>query len=438
MATSGGPNTTTEGLVFGYDTGYPLVSGSHETYKFNKGEPTTTFDIGTMVPTSPNTFFTSSDTYHYNMHGTVWDWTYYPNSNVSTDGGMEWIPNYEGPGCTGAWKMKKRSGGNSESNFSGTAPGSIDADKDYTVSVWCKTDQASCFRIHLNTTKDGSSYWGYASGYHSGRDIWERLSVTIPSGSLNTSLNTIRFQALGTNVDADAYCRDYQVEQRDHATPFILGRTRSVSGSLIDLTRTHDIDLSNVSFNSNAQINYDGTDDHAVIPYSPTDLDGDVIFSVEAVIKRTGTMSNGGLWGIGGDGSAVGINGYVHPSAANKITIDLWGTATFHAGIDYPLNEYVHVVWVKTTTGFSTSTLVIYINGVAYTGSDLTVMRGSSHTPNLNTSTNGKGIVIGRVGPETDLYHAPGEMPIFKVYNNALSAAEVKENYNAIKNRFNI
>jgi len=437
MSAHANPDIVTNGLVFGFDTGYPLVSESHETYRYNRGEPTTTFDVGTMVPTNPNTYFTSNATYHSNLNGTVWDWNYYPDSNISSDGGMEWVPNYRGPGFTGAWKMKKRAGGNSESNFAGTAPGSIDSSKTYTVSVWCKTDQASMARIHLNTTRSGSSYWGYGSGYHSGGGGWERLSVTIYGGEGNTSINTIRCQCNGTTINADAYWRDYQVEERSHATPFILGGTRSATGSLIDLTGTTNIDVSNASFDSNAQMTFDGTDDYSVIPYASTDLDGDAIFSVEAVIKRTGTMSNGGIWGIG-EGIQAGINGYVFASSPNKISIDLWGTATFHTGVDYPLNKHVHVTWVKTTTGFSTSTIVIYVNGVAYTGSDLTVMRGTSHTPNLNTSTTGQGIVIGRVGATTNSYYAQGEVPIFKLYNRALTAAEVLQNFNATKSRFGL
>ena len=40
MATEGGPNIITDGLAFGYDTGYPMVaSGNDTTYKFNKGAP---------------------------------------------------------------------------------------------------------------------------------------------------------------------------------------------------------------------------------------------------------------------------------------------------------------------------------------------------------------------------------------------------------------
>jgi hypothetical protein len=424
MATSGGPNITTEGLVFGYDTGYPLVSGSHETYRFNKGEPTTTFDIGTMVPTNPNTFFTSSDTYHYNMHGTVWDWTYYPNSNVSTDGGMEWIPNYEGPGFIGAWKMKKRSGGNSESNFSGTAPGSIDADKDYTVSVWCKTSNHSMARIHLNTTKDGSSYWGYASGYHSGNGTWERLSVTIPSGSLNTSLNTIRCQCLGTSTDADAYWRDYQVEQRDHATPFILGGTRSVSGSLIDLTRTTDIDLSLISFDKeNAQITFDGTDDY----FTTTGLSigAPTSVSFETVIRFDGTLDSNDRKVFHWDktsttngvaqirkGNANGRLMYQHHDGSQWYTLSVDDVVTS--------DTYIHILVVHSST-----TATMYKDGVQV---------GTATVGNLEYTNAGEILVGYRANSE----YWKGDIPIFKVYNRALAAEEVKENYNAIKSRFGL
>ena len=44
----------------------------------------------------------------------------------------------------------------------------------------------------------------------------------------------------------------------------------------------------------------------------------------------------------------------------NKIGIDSWGYATFRTDVDYPLNEYIHVTWVKTATTFSTSSLIIF------------------------------------------------------------------------------
>ncbi len=419
MASIGGANIAVDGLVFGYDTGYPLVSASHESYKFNKGEPTTTFNIGSMVPTSPSSFFTSSAVYHSNLHGTVWDWTYYPNSNISDDGGMEWIPNYEGPGFVGAWKMKKRTGGNSESNFSGTAPGSIDDDKDYTVSVWCKTDQASMARIHINTTQDGSSYWGYGSGYHSGNGDWERLSVTVPSGSLNTSINTIRCQAIGTTVDADAYWRDYQVEQRDHATPFILGETRSVSGSLIDLTRNHDIDLSNVSFNSDAQMTFDGTDDYLEVADSNS-LDLTTAMSFEFVVKANSTQNN--LYPRLIDKS----NYLIHLSQTPPFTIaqnitTSGGLRQTAIGSAFPANKWTYIV-----SNYDGQYGKIYVNGVLVKTSDFSSV--------LACNTNSTSLKFGGNGTSDRVLN--GEIAIARVYNKVLTATEVKQNFNALKERF--
>ena len=427
MSAHANPDIVTNGLVFGFDTGYPLVSESHETYRYNRGEPTTTFDVGTMVPTNPNTYFTSNATYHSNLHGTVWDWSYYPNSNISADGGMEWVPNYEGPGFTGAWKMKKRAGGNSESNFSGAAPGAIDSSKTYTVSVWCKTDQASMARIHLNTTKSGSSYWGYASGYHSGGGGWERLSVTIPAGAGNTALNVIRCQCLGTNTNADSYWRDYQVEERSHATPFILGGTRSATGSLIDLTGNSTIDLSNVSFDSNAQMTFDGTDDYVSVP-SFQRFASDSDLTIEAFVKPTSLYSYTQILGRGYSsagypnyylrkgGGSVGWSFFVGDSSSNY-------TASDSDSID--VNVWQHVVGILNR---SENLCKIYVNGLLKQTADATGMGSFENA--------GDNLVIGKSPNSVSYSYFAGDINTLKLYNKALTSTEVLQNYNATKSRF--
>ncbi len=289
----------------------------------------------------------------------------------------------------------------------------------------------------VNGFHDGQA--NSASAYNTKLRTWQRVYQTYTTSSVRDLDSTYLYIYMYGmyNVRATVKVADVQFTWGDHPTQFSEAYERTSTQGLLDLTRNSTIDLSNVTFDSNSQMSFDGTDDYSVIPYASTDLDGDAIFSVEAVIKRTGTMSNGGIWGIG-EGMQAGINGYVFATSPNKISIDLWGTATFHTGVDYPLNKYVHVTWVKTTTGFSTSTIVIYVNGVAYTGSDLTVMRGTSHTPNLNTSTTGNGIVIGRVGATTNSYYAQGEVPVFKIYDRALTQTEVAQNYNAFKDRFGL
>ena len=416
MGINRGPGVVNDGLVFGYDTGYP-ISDNAVTYRFNKGEPTETFNIGTMVPTDASASFTSGSTYQSNLAGSAWDWSYYPNSNVSSAGGMEWHPNAKGPGFKGAWLMKKRPGGNGESNFSGTAPGAITSSEAYTVSVWVKTTQANCFRIHLNTTKNGSSYWGYASSRHTGGGEWERLSVTLPAGSGNTSINTIRFQALGTTVTADAYCRDYQVEKNTHATPFLLSGTRSGTASLIDLKKTVSLDVSNVSFNSDAQITFDGTDDEIELPndlgYSANSV------SVFAWFKINGNSPAGGYHIICGTSqlemsihsSATYLRNGVSGSSGRFVSND--GNQTLNDG------KYHYYGFT-----FDGSTKRAYIDGVQ--------VGTQSVTGTLTTSFSGR-----RVGNYADSYYAHGDIPVYKVYDKVLTAVEVQQNYQAYKNRFN-
>ena len=418
MALSHSPKIVAKGLVFGFDTGYPLVSKSHQSYKYNKGEPTTTFDIGTMVPTNPNTYFISNSAYHSNLHGTVWDWSYYPNSNISSDGGMEWMPNEEGPGFKGAWKMKKRAGGNSESNFSGTAPGSIDQDKDYTVSVWCKTDQASMARIHLNTTKDGSSYWGYGSSYHTGGGDWERLSVTIPAGAGNTSLNVIRCQCVGTSINADSYWRDYQVEQRSHATPFILGGTRSATDSLIDLTRTIDIDVSNASFDDNAKIAFDGTDDYldcGTVTMADNNFSLEVIFEWDDI----DTSSIGFL--IAGNYEQLEIH------TANNNTLRF-------IPYDYPNNSVLDAANIITSG----------INHVVFTAQNLSYSKAYKNGELFDTASTISSVNLStsqtvKLGSRTNnSYYFDGKIYLARIYNRTLTADEISQNFNAIRGRFGI
>ena len=410
-----GPKLTNDNLVFGYDTGYGIADNAVTT-RFYQGEPTETFNIGSMLPTDPTASFVGNSTSQSNLAGSAWDWSYYPNSNISSDGGMEWRPEIQGPTFTGAWLMKRRAGGNGESNFSGTAPGSITSSAAYTVSVWVKTDQASCFRIHLNTTKNGSSYWGYASSYHSGGNEWERLSLTIPANSGNTAINVIRVQAVGSSVNADAYCRDYQVEKRGQATPFILGGTRSDTASLIDLKKTTDIDVGDVSFDSTGQPDYDGTDDYINLgDYAPIRLGTN--FTIECVVRPEEDKWMYFFWkGYGSNNSLAwgrhssGDNWFFSTMIGGSYQNSYMGTAT--------LNKYCHLV-----ATYDGTNLRLYENG------DLKITSAKTHDMLTSSSPAGIG------GPSR---YWNGKIPVTKIYSKVLTTEEVVSNFNAYKNRFDI
>ena len=243
------------------NSGLRLDLNSEYDESFVNNKPTTNLvSNSSMIPTSPTSFYTGGPTYASNVGGSGWGWSYYPNSNISDDGGMIWNPDMEDPyGQPGVWIMKKRPGGNSESNWAGSAPGAIDSTKDHVVSVWCKTDQASCFRIHINVTQNGSSYWGYGSSFHTGGGEWERLSVVVPKDSGNTSINTIRCQALYTNITADAQWKYYQVEEGSTPTDWVDG-SRSQNNTWYDLSGYSNnwTPLTNVTFNGQS-FDFNGT-----------------------------------------------------------------------------------------------------------------------------------------------------------------------------------
>tara|TARA_S200002703_G_scaffold150261_1_gene148492 strand:+ start:2176 stop:3498 length:1323 start_codon:yes stop_codon:yes gene_type:complete len=440
MSAHASPNIITDGLVFGYDTGYNINGRNLGVGRHFKG-PISNNLLEVHNHSRSNT--SSTNGFVLNGEETV----NIPKIGKRSVKYVEYYNNYNNSGDLGCCP-------NLFYYHSGYITG-VESSTSYTYSIIYKhtgnyTHPNFMYRYEYQTDGTYNTEGGIHSTASSRRrhlgNGWYHAWGTFTTQSTTTQLRCYSFlYNYGTTKHRFYVASISLIKNISGSTHLItppqlmLNPNTSISStqSLIDLTRTTNIDVSNVSFDSNAQMTFDGTDDYSVIPYASTDLDGDAIFSVEAVIKRTGTMSNGGIWGIG-EGTQAGINGYVFASSPNKISIDLWGTATFHTGVDYPLNKHVHVTWVKTTTGFSTSTIVIYVNGVAYTGSDLTVMRGTSHTPNLNTSTTGKGIVIGRVGATTNSYYAQGEVPILKVYNKVLTTAEVRQNFNATKDRFGL
>ena len=182
-------------------------------------------------------------------------------------------------------------------------------------------------------------------------------------------------------------------------------------------------------------IEFNGSTTSAHYRYTKTDLDGNVPLSVEGIFLRTGSFSSGGPWGIGGNLNLGGINCW-NSNQSNHITVDLWGTTTYTTNQLYPLNQPVHIIWVYRGTSFVDTNLSIFINGVEYTGASLTNLRGTSATPNLNTST--QGISLGRINLNQNQYFAPMAIYNFKVYNRALNSQEALQNFNTIRGRFGL
>jgi len=190
---------------------------------------------------------------------------------------------------------------------------------------------------------------------------------------------------------------------------------------------------------------------------------------------NNGTLVNGVGYNSGNGGSLVfdGVDDYVNCgnnsslSFTNNLTISIWCSSNNAAGYRSPLMKTTSSSW---NNGFGywqfSGTFAFFINewngapsGVAgpskvsvsrtsfpitnwvgtYDGSNIKlyengnlIQTGSSYTTNIsNSSTN---LEIGRGGGSN--YYWSGNTPQVSIYNRALTAVEIQQNYNAIKSRF--
>lgn len=222
-------------------------------------------------------------------------------------------------------------------------------------------------------------------------------------------------------------------------TPLVATNNSAILG-LSDFSGNNN---SGVTYNSptylstnNGSISFDGTNDYLQANVNTTSLDGDPSLTVDMFVRRrTGTNigPSAGFWGIGGSGQGNSIQGWT--PTTNLIHLDVYDSTRLATSQYYPEGQFVHIVWTKSGAGTETTNVKCYINGVE---ASLTKNRNATRTNQLNTSTNGVGICLGRIVADEANYHAPVDIGSFKIYNRALTAAEVQQNFQALRGRFGI
>jgi hypothetical protein len=200
--------------------------------------------------------------------------------------------------------------------------------------------------------------------------------------------------------------------------------TRSATQGLLPLAGNSSIDLSNVSFDSNAQLYFDGSNDY--ISLTPSMIPTNQI-TVEFVCKNNnpdGTYTSIIAGGVG-DGN-------------QDFNIHLpWGNVVYW-DCGRPFNRISKTATSAERTGFhhwvftknpSTGVMNIYLDGNLW----LTDTGLTSTLPSITACSLGRydrGDLTG--------YYYNGNIPITKIYNRELTAGEVKQNYNKYKTRFNL
>ena len=359
MGLAHSPKIVTDGLAFIYDT------GSGKSYK---GEPTT------------------------NLYG---------NWNTYTGGSHEVLDNN-----TNYIKLLASAG----VPWAGQFTAAVSAGT-YTVSFQHRTDDGGSSTFNIDNDTQDDNLW---NANITTTIEWQTYTSTKTHTGTGNHLLYFRRNGGTGNI----YIRNVQLELKSHATPFIKG-TRSATQGLLDLTRNSSIDISPTSFNSNAEIEYDGSSDYIYVAGKTW------LFStgatVEQIIRPNTVSRNQGFFTLNG---SPGYINFWMPSS-NTMRWEVIGTtaqgySTISSTTVFQTNQYYHVVGT-----FNGTTTNIYINGVEENGQTMT---------NQPTSVTAQ-MEIGRYDTS---YPSSAQIPVTKVYNKALSAEEVKNHFNGIRSRFGI
>ena len=393
-----GPEIVTDNLVFGYDIGYPSATNA-QSLRFNKGEPVVNYTDDTPSQGgwtgTYNVIDSARKTFRFNVS----------NFNGSAGSGQGWR--------SFTWNLNGYSGAVTIS-----ATIEVPADSPGTFA-WIMMGQTN---TNTNNVSGAGQYLGYSAGSERVQKTTttkEHITWSGTLGSTGTASQpsghvgfTLWYNGGTSGTNHYVEVSDVQIELKSHETPFVNG-TRSSTQGLLDLAKTTDINTSTVSFDSTAQLSFDGTDDILNTGLFSGRNPSTNPFTIEAVVKSD-TTSGAKMWL---DATSNGSNQRLycaHAAVGTGNPMGIQGTAWSSSGVSD--TDYHH--YVITMDG---STATLYNNSV----------------PHSTRNYSSYGIQSINVGGRNS-YNWNGSIPIFKIYDRTLTSTEILSNYNAYKNRFGI
>jgi len=443
MKVGGGVNN--EGLIFGYD-----ASG----FKFS-GEPTTNY-IWHQNAIKQDTYTTysatSSGSWNANHRKAIQvvnsagsGITGYVNTGVG-----DWTNTFhciwehddelDKPVAVmycydGNWKAKSFGAGMGAWLNLGMSAGSR-----YTISWLQWTNNLTKAAYTGFYSRDGNNAWNFHDGLQAPKNTrthtWERVYATYTvSANRNLSDTNGNVYMYGHSVGSNSAptilkIADVQLELKDHPTKFSPTLTRSNIESLLDHNSTYTIDTSNVLWTSEQYPDFNASTTYI-------DLGSDVVFkntggwTVESIV-RYDTVP-GGYDNVISPGNFIGSDSIVNNSwywsvLSNKLA--LWnrspGVWKYGSTTIQP-NTWYHAVLTCSDDGTSYQ---MYLNGTA---------EGGDHVSYVwNNAYSGLRVRYIGQGNEANKRRVDGQIPVTRIYNRALSASEIQQNFLSFKNRFGL
>ena len=218
------------------------------------------------------------------------------------------------------------------------------------------------------------------------------------------------------------YYKEFQLEAKSHPTPYTAG-TRSVSSSLLDLTGTNELDVTNVTYDSDAHFKLSGSH-YLQLDSGDTFNFGTDDFTIEVVFNMEYNTSYNHFFNIKDQYHfALKQNRNNYPTNPNRIYVyRTSGLSSYNSiAVDATPGTTNHLICQR-----KGDNIEMYLNG-EYKGS-------KSGWGSIDIQGDTYDTFIGKQSNE----YSKGYQYVTKVYNRALTAGEVKQNFAVYKNRFNI
>ena len=378
MGVYSGPDTVIDGLVFAYDMGNPDKSW--------KGPPTTNlaknasnvvdWSVSNLLQSVTRTTIVTNEVYRItSTSGTGTSFRIYFISAVLVNGAT----------YTVSYKYKIISGGPL-----------------FRANDWC---DESITRV--TTALPNGVFYETATGTRSTYDSTYRF---------------LDFE-MSNNTVVEIY--DLQLEQRSFATPYSSTQIRPNTQALLDLTNLNTITATSLTYASNGTFSFNGTNDNISVTGNTNTRLANPVQTISAMCYIT----------------SVGPNVYAELYIAynNSYHVIKWEPTaiTLGLGSDFYTNTIAmtnaYNTWMEITCIINWSTLQfqVYKNGAFVNSRAITI--GTHVYTNPNLVSIGGNSATGNGGD-----YLKGRISSVKVYNRALTAAEIQQNFNAIRGRYGI
>jgi hypothetical protein len=238
-------------------------------------------------------------------------------------------------------------------------------------------------------------------------------------GTRATYDSTFRFMDFNISANTVVEIWDVQLEQNTFATPFVNG-TRSNTQAILDLVGGNTVTASSLTYNSNGTFSFNGSADFLTIT-NTTLGNGNLPWTVSSWVKTTTTVNTLGHGSVLSNISGGPVYSML---GVNNGRIVYWtyqsGAWSQKLGVKIVNDNIWHLLtWVN----YPNNTMDMYVDGVL----DVNV-------PNSTSGNNNPVDVIGRSWAA----YFQGDIATLSRYNRALTADEVRANFNATRSRYGV